>query len=118
MKRFNANLKKIRERVEEYLEFRAETGMVENSIGQKFWRGKLLVSPETWGGMMRAKLDVVLKHMPDEFVESPLPVIFDSYELTVSRYNVWIVDYIEYLAEVYHESPQAYYDRISVFNAT
>ncbi len=114
MKQFNENLKNIRKRVEEYLDYKKMIGMVKNDDGQKFWRGKLLVGAETWGEMMgRTKIDALLKHMPDKFVKHPLPPLFDFAELLAPKYNNWMFHYISYLVEICHEPSEGLYDKIN-----
>lgn len=114
MKQFNKDLKNIRKRVEVFLDFKKETGMLENDRGQKFWRGKLLVGIETWNHMMgRSKLDIMLKHMPKGLVNHPLPPIFDSSELLLYKYKDWLSDYFAYLVEICHEQQEGLLDKIT-----
>ncbi len=103
MAKFNEILNRIEKRADQYMEFKLLTGLVKNNYNQKFWKGKLLVNPKTWAEMGRTKMDVLLKHMPNEFVNQPLPPIFGSPELLVPKYNNWMFHYISYLVEICHE---------------
>ena len=95
------------------MEFKVKTGLVKNNYNQKFWRGKLLVSPKTWGEMGQTKLDVLLKHMPNEFVKYPLPPLFNFAELLLPKYNDWMFHYISYLVEICHEPSEGLFDKIN-----
>ena len=100
MKNLEKITKQIKERIEKHLEYSPNTGISYDSTGQKYWRGKKLVSISDWSIIRcKGKFDLDLQHMPEKFEYGPLSIhatlqYHPEYEKQAEK---WLQDYYDYL---------------------
>ena len=100
MKTLDSVISNYRKRVERHLVDTNPPGISYDKDGNKYWRGKKLVSSLNWKtARSNEKWDDILKLMPEKFLFAPLNVSTSLHhfpELT-EKFEKWLNDYYDYL---------------------
>jgi len=95
--------KQIKERIQKHLEYSPNNrnNISYDSNGNKYWRGKKLVSIWDWSLIRcKGKFDLDLQYMPEKFEYGPLPLSllqFNDFREYEKKAEKWLQDYYDYL---------------------